>query len=243
MGKLDILNTSLHKLGFEVVHYNKGTNSHLRRKAMFEKYQIDLILDVGANTGIFGKEVRNMAYRGDLISFEPLQAAFDKLSKAAENDPGWKTYNYALGAECGKQVINISANSHSSSILDILDTHTKAESTASYVGRQEITIRTLDSVFSEIKGSAKEIYLKIDTQGFELNVLKGAVQSLDDIHTIQLEMSLRRLYADQPLYSDIMAFLHSRDYTLIDIETGFADLKTGTLLQFDGIFRKSGLII
>lgn len=242
MGKLDRLNSILHKSGFEIARYNKGTIGALRRKAILEKYGVELIVDVGANTGIFGKELRQTGYTGRIVSFEPLASAFEKLTGVTEKDPKWEAFYFALGAERGKQMINISGNSHSSSFLEILDTHTSAESSASYVGQQEIKIDTLDSVFREIKGSAKEVYLKIDTQGFELNVLKGAREALRQIQTIQLEMSLRPLYAGQPLYYDLMDFLHAHDYKLIDIEPGFADLKTGALLQFDGVFRKTDMI-
>ncbi|HET6225684.1 MAG TPA: FkbM family methyltransferase [Bacteroidia bacterium] len=242
MGKLDLLNSVLHKIGFELARYNKGINGILRRGAIFEKFNIDLIIDVGANTGLYGKECRQSGYKGQLISYEPLTNAFEKLIRNIKNDPAWKAYNFALGSENSKQLINVSANSHSSSILEISDTHTNAETSASYIGKQEIQIKTLDSVFDDIKGKSREIFLKIDTQGFELNVLKGAANSLSKIHTVQLEMSLQSLYIGQPLYKDVMAFLHSNDYTLLDVEPGFADSNTGSLLQFDGIFRKSKFI-
>jgi len=242
MGKLERLNSLLQRLGFEMVRYDKGTNGILRRNGIFEKYNVDLIIDVGANTGIYGKEVRQVGYDGQIVSYEPLTNAFEKLIVNIKNDSRWKAYNFALGSENSKQFINVSANSHSSSILEISDTHTKAETSAAYVGKQEIQIKTLDSVFDDIKGRSSEIFLKIDTQGFELNVLKGAENSLGKIHTIQLEMSLQPLYVGQPLYKDLMAFLHSNDYTLLDVEPGFADSKTGSLLQFDGIFRKSKFI-
>ena len=236
--KLDLLNSLLHRLDFEVRRYNKGTSGELRRNAVLKRYNVDLIIDVGANIGIFGKEIRRSGYKGKIVSFEPLADAFEKLKESIKSDPNWIAYNYALGAENGIQQINISANSHSSSILKILDTHTKAEGTASYIGKQEIQIKALDSVFNDIKRDAREVFLKIDTQGFELNVLKGAINSLSYISTIQLEMSLLPLYEGQPLYNEIMEFLHLRHFKLIDLEPGFADLKTGTLLQFDGIFRR-----
>jgi FkbM family methyltransferase len=238
MGKLDLLNSLLHRFDFEVTRYNKGTNNVLRRSAILKNHNVNLIIDVGANTGFFGNEIRRSGYMGEIISFEPLGDAFEKLKETSNSDTSWKVYNYALGAENSTQQINISANSHSSSILEILDTHTQAEVTASYIGKQEIQIKTLDSVFNDISGKTNEIFLKIDTQGFELNVLKGATSSLSYIKTIQLEMSLLPLYEGQPLYNEIMDFLHSHNYRLIDVEPGFADSKTGTLFQFDGIFRK-----
>ena len=243
MSKLERVNSLISGLGFELVRYNKATSSILRRTSIFEKYGINLIIDVGANTGIYGKEIRDTGYHGKIVSFEPLADAFKKLKENTVADSKWSIYNFALGAENMRQSINISANSHSSSILQISDAHTQAETRASYIGKQDIEIKTLDSIYDEIKGSAKEVFLKIDTQGFELNVLNGAINSLPFIHTIQLEMSLRPLYAGQPLYTDLMDFLHANDYKLIDIEPGFADIKTGTLLQFDGIFRKANFII
>ena len=239
MSKLEILNSLLHRFGFELGRYNKGVNSILRRRAFLEKYNVDLIIDVGANTGIFGNETRWSGYKVNIVSFEPLSDAFEKLLQNTAGDTRWKSYNFALGAENSKGTINISSNSHSSSILDISDIHLNAESSAPYSGKQEIEIKTLDSIFDQIGANANEIYMKIDTQGFEMNVLNGASGSLRMINTIQLEMSLHPLYSNQALYNDIMNFLHSRGYKLIDIEPGFADLKTGTLYQFDGVFRKS----
>lgn len=240
MSKLERLNSLLHRLGYDLSKYNKGTSAVLRRKAVLEKYKVDLIIDVGANTGIYGKEVRKAGYTGRIVSFEPLNEAFSRLSATARNYRNWDVYNFALGEKNEKQKINISANSHSSSILDILDAHTTAESSASYVGTQEIEIKTLDSVFDEVRGkNDREIFAKIDTQGFELSVLRGAENSLSHINTVQLEMSLRPLYQGQGLYSDILDHFHSRGYTLIDVDPGFADLKTGTLLQFDGVFRRA----
>lgn len=239
MGKLDTLNSLLHKLGFELNRYNISQNNLLRRAAVLKKYNIELIIDVGANTGIFGNEIRHAGYKGRIVSFEPLGNAYEKLAKNAARDGRWQTYNFALGSEASRQSINISANSHSSSMLDILETHIQAEASASYIGKEDIEIKTLDSVFDEIKQASQEIYLKIDTQGFELSVLKGAERSLTQINTIQLEMSLLPLYKGQALYTDILDFLHSRGYSLIDVDPGFADLKTGTLLQFDGVFHKT----
>lgn len=236
--KLQILNSFLHKTGFSLERYNLTTNAALRRNEVFKKYYISLLMDVGANTGIYGKEIRQAGYKGKIISFEPLFDAFNKLKTVAEKDKNWETNNYALGAENAEQEINISHNSHSSSILDILETHTNAEATASYKGKQKIQIKTLDSIFKNLHENNREIFLKIDTQGYELNVLKGAEQSLEYINTIQLEMSLQPLYAGQALYDEIFKYLWNKGYKLIDIEPGFTNINTGTLLQFDGIFRK-----
>lgn len=239
MSKIGFVNNLLQKVGHKLTRYNVRTDDILRKNAILEKYQISLLMDVGANNGTFGKEIRTAGYKGTIISFEPLNNMFSILKKTAKNDDNWIINNYALGAENSEQEINISANYHSSSILNILETHTKAEATAAYIGKQKIQIKKLDNIFNEYKENNLEVYLKIDTQGYEMNVLKGAEQSLQYINTIQLEMSLQALYTGQPLYNEIFTFLWSKGYKLIDIEPGFTDIRNGTMLQFDGIFRKN----
>jgi len=238
MGKLDFVNIFLKKVGFSLEHYSVASNSLLRRKAIFENYRISDLLDVGANKGLYAKEAREMGYKGRIHSFEPLEQAFSKLKSAASKDETWDVFNFALGAEHSENEINVSSNSHSSSILDILDTHTKAEESASYVGKQKIKVVKLDAIFSDLKKKGSEIFLKIDTQGYELNVLKGAEETLQHINTIQLEMSVVPLYSEQALYDELLKYLWQRDYRLIDVDPGFVDQKNGSMMQFDAIFRR-----
>jgi hypothetical protein len=98
---------------------------------------------------------------------------------------------------------------------------------------------TLDAVFAELCASAKSIYLKIDTQGYEDKVLRGAQASLARIDTIQVEMSLVPLYKDELLFADMCTLLGAKGYTLVSLEGVFSDPVTGHLLQVDGIFHRS----
>lgn len=240
MGKLDSLNSVLKNAGFKLDRYNVGTDANLRRAATYKKYDVSLLIDVGANTGIYGKEMRELGYQNKIVSFEPLSDAFIKLKQNASKLGNWDVFNFALGNENTTIEINVSQNSHSSSILNILDEHTNAEATASYVGKQQIEVKTLDSISSGLDfATHKEVYLKIDTQGFEMNVLNGARESLKYINTIQLEMSLKPLYQGQALYDELFKFFWNNGYSLIDIDPGFADSKNGILLQFDATFRKA----
>ena len=161
MGKLQLLNSFLNQVGFKLEKYNVQSDFSLRQKQFFNTNQISLILDVGANTGIFGKKMKGIGYKNQIVSFEPLSTAFSLLEKEAKKHINWTVFNYALGNENIKQIINISANSHSSSILDILDAHTDAESSASYIAKEEIEIKTLDSIATEVGiYNHQEIFLK-----------------------------------------------------------------------------------
>lgn len=238
MGKLSKINSILQKFGFQLNKYNVSNNALLRRKAYIEKCGVDLIIDVGANVGQYGLDSRKLGFTGRICSFEPLSMAFLILANRAKNDFNWEVYNYALGEKQEELEINVSGNSHSSSILNIMDLHTNAEPSSTYIGSEKIKVNKLDSIFNSIKKDCNEIYLKIDTQGYESFVLAGAQNSLKKINTIQLEMSIQPLYQGQMMFDELYNNLRNQGYTLVALETGFINEKTGEMLQVDGIFRK-----
>lgn len=206
---------------------------------MLKHYGIDLVLDVGANAGQYALAMReDVGYRGKMISFEPVNAPFAKLSRAAEGDPLWKVQHFGIGDKNERVEINIAGNSFSSSLLRMLPLHHQSAPESQYTGTELIEIRTLDSLDDEWLSSSRQIYLKIDTQGFEKNVLLGASHRLHKIGTIQLEMSLVALYDGELLFPEMHRFLSERGYRMVAVEPGFMDRTTGELLQVDGIYRR-----
>jgi FkbM family methyltransferase len=213
------------------------TNLLARRMKLLDSHGVDVVLDVGANEGQYAKELRCNGYKGRIISFEPLNSAYKLLAVSAKADGGtWDTFNMALGDKLDDVVINIAGNSYSSSILEMLDTHLNAAPQSEYIGQEQVKLVTLDSIFDSLSLKGKKIFLKIDTQGFEENVLKGAENSLRLIDIIQLEMSLKPLYRGELLFPEMYALLCGKGYHLFSIEPGFSDPQTGALLQMDGIF-------
>ena len=226
------------EIGFDFVRYKPPTHPLARRKRLLEIYKINLVLDVGANIGQYGKELREIGYKGKIVSFEPLSSAYKELCKKVRRDELWEAHNFALGDKKETEIINIAGNSFSSSLLDMLPSHLKAEPKSKYIGQEEIQIKTLDSIYSTLSSQTGSIYLKLDTQGFEEKVLKGAENSLHNIDTIQLEMSLTPLYKDELLFNEMYQLLYQKEYRLVALEPGFTDGDTGQLLQIDGIFHR-----
>jgi len=226
------------EIGFDFVRYKPRTHPLARRKRLLDIYKINLVLDVGANIGQYGKELREIGYKGKIVSFEPLSLAYKELCEKSKKDDLWETHNFALGDKNETEMINIANNSFSSSLLDMLPSHLKAAPKSTYIGQEEIQIKTLDSIYSTLSSQTDSIYLKMDTQGFEENVLRGAENSLDNIDTIQLEMSLTPLYKDALLFSELYQLLYEKEYRLMAVEPGFTDGDTGQLLQIDGIFHR-----
>lgn len=221
-------------LGFDI--YRKPGKFYLYKLQLLQQHQINCILDVGANIGQYSMKLRKYGYSGKIISFEPQLKTFQQLSENSKVYKDWTVYNYALGSENTEAEINISANTESSSILDIKEIHVDAAPSSKYVGKENIIIKKLDSIYDELELRTQNVFLKIDTQGFEMEVLKGAENVLDKIIGLQLEMSITEMYNNEPLYDEIISYLKNNGFKLYQIEPGFTDEKTGRLLQFDGIF-------
>lgn len=238
MNILQTVRPWLWPLGYDVVPFNPAEHALARRRRLLEVHAIDTVLDVGANAGQFGRELRRLGFRGRLVSFEPLSVAFAQLERAARGDPQWQVHRHALGEAEGSQQIHVAANSESSSLLPMLPRHEAAAPQATYVGTERIEVRPLDAVFDSVCAGARRIYLKIDTQGYEQQVLRGAARSLEAIDTVQLEMSLVPLYEGQALFPELQADMNGRGYTLVALENAFGDGRTGQLLQVDAIFHR-----
>jgi FkbM family methyltransferase len=226
-------------LGYDLVPLDSPTPAELRRQKLVKSFGIDIVLDVGASTGHFGRRMRrDLGYTGKIISFEPLSAAFRSLAEKAKGDPTWEVWHCGLGDSESRMEINVAGNSDSSSFLEMLPAHLRSAPGSRYIGSETIEVKALDSLLPSLCPAGSNIYLKIDTQGFEDKVLRGAEQSLHRIDTIQVEMSLVPLYEGQWLFDAMHAFLVSKGYSLVSIEPGFADQSTGRLLQFDGIYHR-----
>jgi len=229
----------LRGIGYDIRRFDVSSSHIVRRKTLIRSLGVTVALDVGANIGQFAVQLRdNFEFRGRIVSFEPLTAAFDELSARAASDPDWEVHHCALGAEHGHGEINVAENSQSSSILGMLPAHTEAEPASSFIGREHITIRPLDAVFDDVVAPDDVVYLKVDTQGFERQVLAGAAASLPRVTLVQLELSLTPLYAGETLLPEMLSLMQEEGYDLVGLEPGFTDPRSGRLLQTDGLFRR-----
>jgi FkbM family methyltransferase len=201
---------------------------------------IEVLLDVGANEGQFAQGVRDAGYRGRIISFEPLPEAFLRLKEASQADPQWVVHSRcALGSVCGQVKINIAGNSVSSSIMPMLESHSSAAPRSKYVGTADTEVITLDSVFENYCRPNDRVFLKIDTQGFESEVLRGCSSTLKYIQGVQLELSVVPLYGGQELYPYFFELFRGHGFELWSIIPGFSDIRSGQTLQFDAVFMRT----
>lgn len=228
------------KFGIELNRYNPVQSQEARMARLLAHHDIDLVLDVGANTGGYALSLRDAGFHGDILSFEPLEQAYAELTQAAATDARWYIApRMAMGAEDGEIVINVAGNSVSSSVLPMHDAHAQAAPLSRYVGSQRVPLSRLDSVSHAVLTADRKTLLKIDTQGYEMPVLLGATALLPHIRGIQLELSVIPLYEGQTLYRETIDWLAGQGFELWNLIPGFLDESNGRLLQFDGIFFRN----
>ena len=213
---LDWLRFSVNRTtGYDVVRFGgqHTLRSHLAK--LFREYEIDTILDVGANEGQFGQSVRALGFRGKLYSFEPVISAYEKLSRVSSSDNNWTTFNFALGSQSGEALINVSDFSSFSSILDVNDYALDRWKDSEVTHQQKIAIRTLDDCMADgAIDCDNRVLLKMDTQGYDLEVFKGAQSVLSNTSCILSELSLIPIYDGMPNYSEALSMFESHGFNV-----------------------------
>lgn len=231
------LKTLGHRLGLEIKHRRNELDEENVLRQLLAEWPFDLVVDVGANEGQYALALRKCGYRGAIVSFEPLPQAHAELLAKSRLDDAWLVMPpVAVGADAGEVVLNIAANSASSSVLPMLQRHLAAAPHSAYVGSMVVPLVRLDATLPGVVRPWKLALLKIDTQGYEDRVLAGAADLLPRLAAVQVEISLAKLYDGQARGVELISLLASAGFQLAHIIPGLRDPSDGRLLQFDGIF-------
>lgn len=232
-----VIKNAFRRMGLEIHRYSANASPTTQIISAFREFEVDLVFDIGANYGQFATEIRSGGYSNEIVSFEPLSEAHSVLQKASENDPRWQVHaRCALGDRNGEVEINIAGNSVSSSILPMLESHKAAAPASVYMGKETVAIQTLDAIAQQYLRTAQAPFLKIDTQGFEWEVLNGARDTLPNIRGLLLELTLSPLYGGQHLWRETIERLEAEGFSLWALQPGFTDPINGRTLQVDGMF-------
>jgi FkbM family methyltransferase len=201
---------------------------------------ITVVVEVGSNKGGFVRQLRSGGYQGRIVSFEPLSQAFAQLEAASASDPAWECIQLALGSRAGTATINVSGNSVSSSLLGMKRRHEEAAPGSGFVGTESCAVATLDSLRDEVLQADDRVYLKLDVQGFELEVLHGAAATLEQVAAVDVELSLVPLYDGSPGVDDVLRYLDERHFGVVALDPGFVEKDTGCIMQVNGLFARLG---
>ena len=226
----------LRRLGLELRRFPQR-DYELTLKTLIDQRGIELVVDVGANTGQFCQSLRAVEHHGDMVSFEPMQVAYAALEINSGDDARWQVRKLALGGTAGELEINIAANSYSSSLLPMEQAHLDAAPESAIVGTETVKVSTLDREFAS---ETRKSLLKIDTQGYEGEVLDGLGAFESCVDAIAIELSFVELYSGQPLYAQMFERLTAMGFEPWWIQPEFIDPTTRRMLQVNGVFVRTG---
>jgi FkbM family methyltransferase len=227
------------QFGVDVVRYPLH-DPMARTVKLLTHHRVNCVVDVGANDGGFATAIRGCGYAGRIISFEPLAEPFERLRKQAESDANWDVRRCAVGATSDEVTIHVSGDAgKSSSVLEMLSSHTDAAPNSRPVGTQTVSQDRLDHLLPTMAvGAGSRIFLKIDVEGYENQVLDGAAGLFSDggVVGLQLELSLVPLYSGAMTYREGLDRAEALGMRLMGLDPVFADEETGQLLQADAVF-------
>jgi FkbM family methyltransferase len=181
--------------------------------SLLSRYEIEMVIDVGANVGQYGTLLREIGYLGEIVSYEPVDEAFRELREAASGDDRWEVRQLALGARDEAGVINVASRSDLSSLRVANDYGSRLfREGGAITGEQPVELRRLDSLLAAGELTATGALLKTDTQGWDLDVLAGAQSALGQLRAVQVELAFRPIYERMPEAAETIAYLGERGF-------------------------------
>ena len=212
---------------------------------LLRHYEVNALIDVGANRGQYRDFLRmEVGYAGRILSYEPQPACYEILRQRSSNDASWDVRNLALGASQGELSLNVTAGDSMSSFLKPENTHVNGFEKWSRVRETVVVpVTTLDAELDQAQNTMlreSRIYLKLDTQGFDLNVLRGARDSLSRVVCVQSELSVKPMYEDMPNYREVIDFLAEAGFELSGVFPVNHDANLA-VIELDGLFINSRL--
>lgn len=203
-----------------------------------ENRKIDAVIDVGANVGQFGESLRESGYRGRIVSFEPTAAPFQELSRKAAADGNWEAHHCGLGAASGTATLHASQLSVFNSILELSDAAKLHDNRMAIDHTEEITIRTLDEAAERVSGN---ILLKIDTQGYERQVIEGGRQTIARAAGILMELPVIHTYKGDWHLHEAVKYMFELGFVPAQIQAvGYHGRDNVSAVDFDCLFRPRG---
>ncbi len=238
-----ILKNTFKTLGYDLVRldgglgYGSAENELLK---LIKETNVDLILDIGANKGQFGKAMFNFGYSNRILSFEPLTKMYKVLVEESKKYSNWSVYEQcAIGDKETVTTINISNLVGNSSVLPIKSTKYNVGN-SHYIEKEDvkqITLATLNN--NEDVTNAENIFIKMDVQGFEHYILNTLKDVNYNIVGFYIEMSLVKLYDGQEDYLYICNLLKKLGYDLVYIIP--ESIRNQRMIQCNGVFLHNSL--
>lgn len=200
---------------------------------------VGVVLDAGANKGQFSRAAATAFPGARIIAFEPLESVAAEWRANLADVAGAEVHACALGAEAGTVTFHPHEYSLSSSVLPLVaDAKAEGGGAAGELAPVDVPVRRLDDVVSAADLTPGPVLLKLDVQGYELEVLRGATAVLEQVDALVVELSFERQYEGQPMFTEVLDALRDLGFGL-DVPIDVRRDEAGTIVELDGLFRST----
>jgi FkbM family methyltransferase len=202
--------------------------------AHFARYGVNCVLDVGANRGQYARRLRRAGYTGRIVSFEPVPEEFARLSAAAAGDPAWLVRPVALGSQDGSLEMYVTPGTLSSP-LPATDFGGRRFPSLRETERHEVPVRRLEDLLDEVLDGlpGPRPFLKMDTQGYDVEVFRGLGKRAREFVGLQSEVALMRLYEGMPRMAEALAVYEEAGFEVSGMYPVNREENSGRVLEFD----------
>ena len=207
---------------------------------LLEMYGVNCVIDVGAHAGQYGQRLRAGGYTGRIVSFEPTPEGFAQLERAAARDPRWRVHRFALGREDGTTTMHVVPGTLSS-ILPPTKFGAGRYPKLQEPEQVEVEVRRLDGMLDELFEGLKRPrpYLKLDTQGFDLDVFAGAGERIAEFVGMQSEVALMEIYKGMPRMPEALAAYEAAGFEIAALYPVSRQTRTARVLEYDCVMVRA----
>jgi FkbM family methyltransferase len=210
---------------------------------VLQRLRVNCVLDVGANEGQYGLTLRRIGYTGYIVSFEPVPEVFRTLQTVSKHDAKWTVHQLALGPETTRARIHVTAGTDFSSFLKpTAYAVERFRASASVEHVEQVEVRRLDDVLGSVIAHVDDprLFLKMDTQGYDLQVFAGAGHEINRMLGLQAEVAAVPLYDGTRTMLAALRIYQSYGFELSGLFPVCHDPATARVLEYDCLMLRSG---
>lgn len=222
----------------------QGGNAALKHAAsILRALDVNCVLDVGANVGQFGQRLRRAGYKGRIVSFEPLPPLAAELRKAASRDADWHVVEHALGDVDTEMEINARPGAMSS-LLPASEFGKEWHPRLRIAEKERITVRRLDALYDSVVAGLDHprVYLKLDTQGYDLMAFAGAGDRIGEFLGMQSEVSCVPIYEGMPRMPEQITVYEDAGFAITGMFPVTRDRRSLRVIEFDVVMVRPGAV-
>jgi FkbM family methyltransferase len=203
-------------------------------KSLLDTLAINCVIDAGANQGQTVKLLRGLGFKGYIYSFEPQRRIYSVLEQACRQDPKWQGFPVALG-DAAKS-LPLKVNPESNEMSSLLNLHHQPQG----MSEETVQVIPLDSLFASLMKPIAEprVFLKIDTEGYDLKVFRGAANALPNILALQAEVFVHPVFKHAPHYLEALREYEQAGFKLVNLLL-VSRTRSGDLMCMNALMKRA----